>query len=146
GDGRSEALVDVLGLLVLGQPGRTELTAEPGLLEAAPLSLRQVRVVVVDPDRAVAQTPGDALCATCILRPHGTGETVDRVVRGLDGFFFGLERLDGDDGAEGLVAHDGHSALHLVEDRRQIIEAVCEVALRRFPAGAQSCALRDAGL
>ena len=59
GDGRLGVLVDVLGLGVLLEAGGAELAPEPGHLEAAPLRLRQVGVVVVDPDRAVAQCAGD---------------------------------------------------------------------------------------
>ena len=49
----SDVLPDVLGLAVLVQAGRAQLPADAGLLEAAPLRLRHVGVVVVDPDRAV---------------------------------------------------------------------------------------------
>ncbi len=50
---RCRVLPDVLGLTVLVETGRAELPADPGALEAAPFCLRQVRVVVVDPDRPV---------------------------------------------------------------------------------------------
>ena len=62
GPGR-RVLPDVLGLAVLVEAGRAELAADARLLEAAPLGLRQVRVVVVDPDRPVAQAAGDPLGA-----------------------------------------------------------------------------------
>ena len=73
-------LPDVLGLAVFVEAGRAELAADPGLLEAAPLGLRQVRVVVVDPDRPVAQPRGDPLGAAGVRGPDRAGEPVGRVV------------------------------------------------------------------
>ena len=63
-------LPDVLGLAVLVEAARPELAADARLLEAAPLGLRQVRVVVVDPDRAVAQP-----AATRWARPASAVQT-----------------------------------------------------------------------
>src|SRR4051812_17593593 len=54
----THVLPDVLGFAVLLQPRAPELTADPGLLETTPLRLRYVRVVVVDPDRAVPESAG----------------------------------------------------------------------------------------
>src|SRR6516164_8403140 len=54
----AHVVIDVLLLLVFLQAGGAELTADARLAEAAPLGLRQVGVIVVDPHRAVAQRGG----------------------------------------------------------------------------------------
>ena len=77
---RFRVLPDVLGFAIFVEPGRTELAADPRLLEAAPFRLGQVRVVVVDPDRPVAQAGGDPLGAARVRGPDGPGEPVGRVV------------------------------------------------------------------
>ena len=56
-------LPDVLRLTVLVETARAKFPADAGLLETAPLRLRQVAVVVVDPDRPVAEPAGDPLRA-----------------------------------------------------------------------------------
>src|SRR5258707_9137808 len=56
---RVRVVVDVLLLLVLVQARRAELAADAGPAEPAPLRLRQVGVVVVDPHRAVPPRAGD---------------------------------------------------------------------------------------
>ena len=58
---RCRVLPDVLRLTVLVQTARAKFPTDAGLLEAAPLGLGQVGVVVVDPDRPVAKSAGDAL-------------------------------------------------------------------------------------
>ena len=62
----------MLVLLVLGQAGGAKLAAIAGLLEAAPLCLRQVWVEVVDPDGAMAQGAGYALGAAAVSYTHLT--------------------------------------------------------------------------
>ena len=66
----------------------------PGLLEAAPLGLRQVGVVVVDPDRPVAQPRGDPLGAPGVRGPDRAGQPVGGVVAERDGLVLGREALD----------------------------------------------------
>ena len=65
----------MLVLLVLGQTGGAKLAAIAGLLEAAPLCLRQVRVEVVDPDGAMAQGAGYALGAAGVGSVDGACQT-----------------------------------------------------------------------
>src|SRR5699024_12015342 len=113
GDGRFEVLVDVLGLLVLGQTRGSELATEAGLLVAAPFGLRQIGVEVVDPDGAVAQALSHQLGLARILAPYGTGESVVDVVGDLDRLVVGGERLDGDHGNDGLIGNHGQSTLDL---------------------------------
>src|SRR5699024_12025351 len=79
GASRPGVVPDVLGLLVLVQPGQPELAAEAGLLHAAPLGGGDVGVEVVDPDRPVAQAACGALGPAGVLGPDRTGEPVDRV-------------------------------------------------------------------
>src|SRR5699024_10950734 len=76
GDGRLGVLVDVLGLGVLLEARRPELAADAGVLEAAPLRLRQVGVEVVDPDGAVAQAPRDPVRGPGVRGPHRAGQAV----------------------------------------------------------------------
>src|SRR5699024_5268617 len=144
GDGRFEVLVDVLGLLVLGQTRGSELATEAGLLKAAPFGLRQVGVEVVDPDGAVAQALSDQLGLARILAPHGTGESVVGVVGYLDRLVDGGARPNGHNWTEGLTGDHGHAALDLVEDRRQVVEAVGQPALTVLAAAAHTCALGHA--
>src|SRR6478609_6170519 len=88
---RARVVVDVLLLLVLLQPGGAELAADARLAEAAPLGLRQVRVVVVDPHRAVAERPGHPFGLARVRGPHRPGQTVRRVVAEPDGLLLGAE-------------------------------------------------------
>src|SRR5699024_3632178 len=113
GDGRFEVLVDVLGLLVLGQTRGSELAAEAGLMTVARVGVRQVVVEVVHPDGAVAQPLSDQLGFARILAPHGTGGSVVGVVGDLDRVVDGGERLNAHNWSEGLVGDHGHAALDL---------------------------------
>src|SRR6476660_9467355 len=101
-------LPDVLGLAVLVEAAGPELATDPRLLEAAPLGLRQVGVVVVDPDRPVAEPGGDPLGATRVGRPDRAGQPVGRVVGELDRLLLGREALDREDRTEDLLADDPH--------------------------------------
>ena len=92
---RIGVLPDVLRLAVLVEAARTELAADARLLEPAPLRLRQVRVVVVDPDGPVAESRRDALGPSRIGGPDRTRQTVGRVVAELDRLVLGGEPLDG---------------------------------------------------
>ena len=103
-------LPDVLGLAVFVEAAGAELAADAGLLEAAPLGLRQVGVVVVDPDRAVAQPRGHPLGAAGVGGPDRAGQPVGRVVAERDGLVLGREPLDRQDRAEDLLADDAHLA------------------------------------
>ena len=103
-----DVLVDVLGFDVLHESRGAKLSAETGLFESTPLGLRQVRVIVVDPDRAVAQRAGDTLGPAGVLRPHRASEPVHRVVADANGFVFRGERLDGHHRPKGLVLHTPH--------------------------------------
>src|SRR5262245_46277604 len=97
---RPDVLPDVLDLPVLVEAGWPKFAADPGLLVSAPLGLRHVRVVVVDPDGAVAKPPGNPLSAAGILRPHGSGESVDGVVGDGDSLVLIAEAFDSQHRAE----------------------------------------------
>src|SRR3954470_7035726 len=101
--GRADVVPDVLGLAVLRQPGLAELAPEARLFVTAPLGLRHVRVVVVDPDRAHPQPARDPLALARVLRPDGAGQAVDAVVGDADGVVLVGEGLDGQHRAERLV-------------------------------------------
>ena len=118
----------------------------PGLLVAAPLGLRHVRVVVVDPDRAHPQPGGHALALAGVLGPDRAGQPVDAVVGDRDRLVLVAERLDGEHRPERLVLGHRHRAGAAVEDGRQVVVAVGEV--RVVGAGATTPeygALGDAG-
>src|ERR1700749_4916489 len=91
---RARVVVNVLFLLVLLQPGRTELAADARLAEAAPLGLRQVGGVVVDPHRAVAERPGPPFGLARVRGPHRPGQAVRSVIAEPDGLLLGAEPLD----------------------------------------------------
>src|SRR5580692_198325 len=103
-------VVDVLLLLVFLQARGAELTADAGLAETAPLGLRQVRVVVVDPHRAVAQRAGHPFGLARVGGPHRAGQAVGGVVAEPDGLLLGAEPLDRHHRAEHLILHDRHVA------------------------------------
>src|SRR4029078_13683313 len=77
--GGGDVVPDVLRLALLLEPRPTELAADSGLLVAAPLGLRDVRVVVVDPHRAHAQPAGYALALAGVAGTHSTGACLDDV-------------------------------------------------------------------
>src|SRR6478735_4582078 len=124
-----DVVPDVLGLLVFLEPGLPELASDAGLLVTAPLRLGDVRVVVVDPDRAHPQPAGDALALAGVLGPDGAGKTVDGVVRDAYGVVLVGERLDGEHRTEGLVAHHAHPTAYAAEDGRLEEVAVGQLAL-----------------
>src|SRR5262249_15062406 len=105
---RARVVVDVLFLLVLLQPGGAELAADTRLAEAAPLGLRQVGVVVVDPHRAVAERAGHPFGLTGVRRPHRPGQPVRRVVAEPDGLLLGAEPLHRHHRAEHFLLHPPH--------------------------------------
>lgn len=119
-------MVNVLLLLVLGQPGRPQLSAVTRLLHTAPFRLRQVWVEVVDPNGAVTQVRGDPLRLASVGGPHGTGEAVLRVIGDLHSLILGAEGFHRDDRTEGLVVHAVHLPGGAVDHSRQV-----EVALRQ---------------
>ena len=137
-------LPDVLGLTVLVQTARAKFPADPRLLEAAPLGLRQVRVVVVDPDRPVAQPAGDALGARGVGGPDRAGQPVGRVVAELDRLVLGREPLDVRTGPKTSSRTIAHVAADVGEDRRAVEEAGLELGLvGSAPAGDEPGALVD---
>src|SRR5580765_3037899 len=141
---RLGVLVNVLDLAVLVEAGRAQFPPDPGLLEAAPLGLRDVGVVVVDPDRPVAKRGGDTLGAGGIGRPDGTRQSVGRVVAEADCVVLGREPLNGDYRPEDLLADDRHVRGAIGEDGRADVEARLEVWLGRpAAAGDESGALVD---
>src|SRR4051812_23153351 len=95
-----QVLVDMLGLAVLVQARRAQLTADAGLTEAAPFGLREVGVEVVDPHGAVAQPRGDPAGARGVGGPDGACQAVLRVVGEGHGLIFGAEGLNRKDRAK----------------------------------------------
>ena len=137
---------DVLGLAVLVETRLAELAADAGLLVAAPLRLRDVGVVVVDPDRAHPQPAGDALGPAGVLGPDRAGQPVEAVVGDPHRRVLVGEGLDGQDRAERLLAGHRHRAGAAVEHGRQVVEAAPELrVLRCRTAAAEHGALGDPG-
>ena len=128
------------------RPCSPELAADAGLLVAAPLGLRDVRVVVVDPDRAHPQPGRDALGLAGVLGPDRAGQAVLAVVGDPDGLVLAGERLDRQHRAEGLVLGDRHVAAAAVEDGGQVVEAVgVRRVVGRLAPAPQHRALGQAG-
>src|SRR5215208_2245462 len=98
----------MLRFAVLVESRRTELAADPRLFEAAPLGLRHVRVVVVDPHGPVAESCGDPLRPARVRRPNSARQAVRRVVPEPDRLVLRAEPLDRHDRAEDLLADDRH--------------------------------------
>ena len=127
------------------RPARAELAPDPRLLVAAPLGLGQVGVVVVDPDRPVAETRRDALGPARIGRPDRAGQAVRRVVAEGDRLLLGREPLDRSGPDRTPPRGRCASSLRDVgEDRRAVVEAGLELGLGRpAAAGDQPRALGD---
>ncbi len=126
------------------RPGRAELAADAGPLEAAPLGLRHVDVVGVDPDRPVAEAGRDAFGALGIRCPDRAGEAVRGVIPDGDGLVLGHEALDRQHRPEDLILGDAHRARHVGEDGRTVVEAGLQLGLVRPAAtGDQPGTVRD---
>src|SRR4029453_7217598 len=119
----AKVLPDVLGLAVLVQSGRAELAADAGPAEAAPLGLRQVGVVVVDPHRPVPQPGRDPLGLSGVLGPDRTGQAVVGVVGDPHRVVLVGEPLDGQHRTERLLVYDPHGLVALVQHGRQVVDA-----------------------
>ncbi len=107
-------------------------------------------MVVIDPDRAVSQSRCHSLGPTGVLRPHGSGQPVDRVVRHrhcrvLEGVgVVAGEGLDGEHRAKGLIVDARHLAGASVQNRREVVATGGQVGIRRSGAtGAQLGAVGD---
>src|SRR5215470_694266 len=118
GGTRVDVVVDVFLLLVFLQAGRAELTPDARLAEAAPLGLRQVGMVIVDPHRAVAQRACHPFGLARVRGPHRAGQAVAGVVAEPDRLLLGAEPLDRHHRTEHLVLHHGHVPAAAREHRR----------------------------
>ena len=105
------------------RPALAQLAADAGLLVTAPLGLRDVGVVVVDPDRAHPQPAGHSLGLAGVLRPDRARQPVDAVVGDRDRLVLAAEGLDGQHRPERLVLGHRHVAGAPVEHGGQVVEA-----------------------
>ena len=96
----SDILVDVLLFGEINQRVRAVQSAEPAALISAHFRFREQTVVIVDPDRAVSERPGNTQGAGPVVRPDAGGKAENRVVRFGDGLSFRLECFDDDQGTE----------------------------------------------
>ena len=114
---RVDAVIDLfdlrVGLVAVGAEFATYAT----LLVTAPRGLVEGGVVGIDPSDACAQAPDDALGLCAVLGEDAGGEAVDGVICEADGFFLGIEKLNGENRAENLLAHDAHGGFHGSENR-----------------------------
>src|ERR1700756_3198216 len=98
--------------------GGAMLAAEAGIAFTAPWQ-PNIRVAVgVDPYRAGAGAPGEALHAAHVATPDAGGEAVRRAVGEPERLGLVLELDDADDGAEDFLLRDPHLVLHIREHRR----------------------------
>src|ERR1043166_6078381 len=115
------------------QPIDPGLAAVARLLEAAE---RRVHVegAAVHVDLAPADAPRHALRARLVLRPHGSGEAVDRVVRDAHRVLLVAVGDDRQHGTENLFLRDGHVVAHFSEHRGTHIVAARRHAFGRLGA------------
>src|SRR5450755_827356 len=134
--GRSwgDVLVDVLRLPILVETGRAELTTDARLLEATPLRLGKIRMIVVDPNGSMPKSPGNPLAAAGVTGPHRAGQAVDRVIADRNGLVLGAEPLDRQDRTEDLLLDDPHLPAAVGEDGRSEEEAGSQLRLGRAHA------------
>jgi hypothetical protein len=130
----AQADIDALDLAV-GIDGRCGIfPAEAGGLDAAEGHARGRQVVGVDPAGAGLQSRDCAMGAGQIGGEDAGGEAELRSVGAGDHLVLVLEIEHRHDGAEDLLARDGHVVGHAGEDRRFHEEAVFESLNRRYAA------------
>src|SRR5690606_10863361 len=76
-EGRTDILEDVLLFGEVEKGVVTMQAAKAAAAVASHLCLREELVVVVDPDRAVTQGPGNTQAARTVARPHAGGKAED---------------------------------------------------------------------
>src|SRR5690606_9572983 len=128
---------DDLGLHVALQADDRVLAAEPGFLRAAERHERARRAVLVDPRGADLEPLRDRLAALEIVRPHGTGQAVARVVRAPDRVLDVRELQDRHDRSELLFLHEAALLVDIRDERRRYEIAG---ALRYLAAAEDPCA------
>src|SRR5882757_4839403 len=95
-----------------------ELTANTRLLIATERRDRIDDVVAIDPDGTSLQPARNLVCATDVVGPDRSGETIGRVIALQDRIVLVLERDYRHDGSEDLFASDLHVVLNIGEDGR----------------------------
>jgi len=86
------------------------------VLESTERQLGVQLVVAVNPDSTGLKSVSDSVSSVDVLREDGRGETVDRVVGGLDNLVLGFKGRKNDDGAEDLLSNDIHVRGDVSED------------------------------
>src|SRR6266545_6614433 len=101
---------------------RAQLAPDAAPLDTAERHFQMDAPARVDRDHAGLERPHDPQRAGEVARPQRPRETVDRVVGQPDRLLLGVERQDGDDRAEDLLAGDLRAGIDVAEDRR-LVEA-----------------------
>src|SRR5437763_3107365 len=107
---------DGLHLAVSMQSERTAVAADAALLEPAERRFHLLRDGV-DVDGAGAQLSRNAIGPARVFRPDVVDEAIVRVVGHRDDLILVVERYDGHDRPEDLLAHDAHLVVALGEQR-----------------------------
>src|SRR5262249_15567335 len=122
--------IHLLDVQILVDAPLAELPPDAALFVAAPRRLDVGRLHVVHPDDAGAQLLHGAHGAEDVARPHGSRETVVRVVRDPQRIALRVERNDGRDRPEDFFTRDPVRVVDVVEDRRLDEQAALETGDR----------------
>src|SRR5271165_185104 len=119
----------LLGLEILLEAPWAQLSAEAGLLIAAPWRFDVSRLHMIHPDNSGAQRFHNAERLVNVACPHGAGEAIRGIVGDADGIGFVFEGNHGSDGPKDFLSGDARLVVHIIENRRLHIVALAE-ALR----------------
>src|SRR5258706_10910967 len=131
-----------LWLEILLESVLPQLATVPRLFHTAE---RRVRIErrAVDVELRGANAPRDAQGACDVARPHGSAESVDRVVRDANRMLFVVVRKDGAHRSEDLLLGDLHVAAHVGKKCRPYVVTRLEADGRLCPTGQETRAFVD---
>src|SRR5580693_9830923 len=121
-------------------PDSTALTTEPAQLEAA--EWRVTGTDAVDRDLAGADAAGHSDGSIYVATPHGTGQSVPRIVRDRYRVVVVAVPQHRQHGPEHFLLRNGRSRLDLGQNRRFEVEADVQAG-RPTAAGRQLCSIAD---
>jgi hypothetical protein len=121
----------------------TQLAPDAAPLDAAERHLQVDAPARIDRDHAGLDRPHYAERTGEVARPERPREAVDRVVGQPDRLLFGVERQDGGDRSEDLLAGDLRAGVDVAEDRRLVeAAAVPGISGLHFAAAAERRSLQ----
>src|ERR1700682_4029559 len=114
---------DLFGFQIFLEAPRTQLTAEAGLLVAAPGRFDARWLHVIDPHDAGAQRLHDAKRFVNVPRPDRRREPVRSIVGDANRLRFAFERNHRSDGTEDFFTSDARAVIDVVENGRLDVKA-----------------------